>query len=147
MAACSVVAPSPTNGGVALALSMNAELSVPGSPGGSTGGGLPEGDFVESVVIPFHGAITESMTLTKRLHARVGYDDINEFFWDKVSMQKMLRSEPTFHGAASAYARYRHFLRTFGAAKHRDGRLAAVCLLYTSPSPRDKRQSRMPSSA
>ena len=24
---------------------------------------------------------------------------------------------------------------------------AAVCLLYTSPSPRDKRQSRMPSSA
>ena len=126
VAACSVVAPSPTNGGVALALSMNAELSVPGSPGGSTGGGLPEGDFVESVVIPFHGAITESMTLTKRLHARVGYDDINEFFWDKVSMQKMLRSEPTFHGAASAYARYRHFLRTFGAAKHRDGRLAAV---------------------
>ena len=26
-------------------------------------------------------------------------------------------------------------------------RLAAICLLYTSPSPRDKRQSRMPSSA
>ena len=25
--------------------------------------------------------------------------------------------------------------------------LYAVCLLYTSPSPRDKRQSRMPSSA
>ena len=26
-------------------------------------------------------------------------------------------------------------------------RLSKVCLLYTSPSPRDKRQSRMPSSA
>ena len=26
-------------------------------------------------------------------------------------------------------------------------RLVSVCLLYTSPSPRDKRQSRMPSSA
>ena len=26
-------------------------------------------------------------------------------------------------------------------------RLKAACLLYTSPSPRDKRQSRMPSSA
>ena len=26
-------------------------------------------------------------------------------------------------------------------------RLATTCLLYTSPSPRDKRQSRMPSSA
>ena len=28
-----------------------------------------------------------------------------------------------------------------------DFRLRAYCLLYTSPSPRDKRQSRMPSSA
>ena len=27
------------------------------------------------------------------------------------------------------------------------GLLASICLLYTSPSPRDKRQSRMPSSA
>ena len=30
---------------------------------------------------------------------------------------------------------------------YRVGRTASVCLLYTSPSPRDKRQSRMPSSA
>ena len=127
VAACSVVAPSPTSGGVPLALSMNAELSVPRSPGGTaTGGGLPEGDFVESVAIPFHGAITESMTLTKRLHARVGYDDINEAFWDKATMMKMLRSEPTFHGAASAYARFRHFLRAKDAAKHHSGRLAGV---------------------
>ena len=28
-----------------------------------------------------------------------------------------------------------------------DHELLAICLLYTSPSPRDKRQSRMPSSA
>ena len=28
-----------------------------------------------------------------------------------------------------------------------DGSLLSFCLLYTSPSPRDKRQSRMPSSA
>ena len=27
------------------------------------------------------------------------------------------------------------------------GRKSKICLLYTSPSPRDKRQSRMPSSA
>ena len=33
-------------------------------------------------------------------------------------------------------------------SKNRDGKeLAELCLLYTSPSPRDKRQSRMPSSA
>ena len=33
---------------------------------------------------------------------------------------------------------------TMGDAK---GFLGIICLLYTSPSPRDKRQSRMPSSA
>ena len=32
------------------------------------------------------------------------------------------------------------------ASKYKDG-VTLVCLLYTSPSPRDKRQSRMPSSA
>ena len=32
-------------------------------------------------------------------------------------------------------------------AKHRSRALISCCLLYTSPSPRDKRQSRMPSSA
>ena len=31
--------------------------------------------------------------------------------------------------------------------RHRIGRMNPSCLLYTSPSPRDKRQSRMPSSA
>ena len=34
-----------------------------------------------------------------------------------------------------------------GAGVHHDGRSGDACLLYTSPSPRDKRQSRMPSSA
>ena len=43
-------------------------------------------------------------------------------------------------------------LRTLGvaSAEKKSGRIAAegvICLLYTSPSPRDKRQSRMPSSA
>ena len=32
-------------------------------------------------------------------------------------------------------------------SKNKSWILAKVCLLYTSPSPRDKRQSRMPSSA
>ena len=32
-------------------------------------------------------------------------------------------------------------------APRREGEFFRVCLLYTSPSPRDKRQSRMPSSA
>ena len=40
--------------------------------------------------------------------------------------------------------------RALGELGHPDGpqiNLDRVCLLYTSPSPRDKRQSRMPSSA
>ena len=35
----------------------------------------------------------------------------------------------------------------FGAVIVKDGEIVSTCLLYTSPSPRDKRQSRMPSSA
>ena len=50
---------------------------------------------------------------------------------------------------------FRPLLTEEGAAKFRrslwlaglQGTLEGVCLLYTSPSPRDKRQSRMPSSA
>ena len=39
-------------------------------------------------------------------------------------------------------------VRDFDAAKAKaKARVAKSCLLYTSPSPRDKRQSRMPSSA
>ena len=38
---------------------------------------------------------------------------------------------------------YRKMLKSDDAAEG----VAAFCLLYTSPSPRDKRQSRMPSSA
>ena len=34
-----------------------------------------------------------------------------------------------------------------GAAARREGDIPADCLLYTSPSPRDQRGSRMPSSA
>ena len=42
-------------------------------------------------------------------------------------------------------------IRVGGRLRHSDlsyeGKHPALCLLYTSPSPRDKRQSRMPSSA
>ena len=36
---------------------------------------------------------------------------------------------------------------TLGVVNFAHGALFMLCLLYTSPSPRDKRQSRMPSSA
>ena len=37
--------------------------------------------------------------------------------------------------------------RITGGAELADGRLIRICLLYTSPSPRDRQKSRMPSSA
>ena len=51
-------------------------------------------------------------------------------------------------GAGIAYAKVQDgydSLQSFSAAQNVE--LSYNCLLYTSPSPRDKRQSRMPSSA
>ena len=39
------------------------------------------------------------------------------------------------------------FVETLASLGNQDYENLSVCLLYTSPSPRDKRQSRMPSSA
>ena len=47
---------------------------------------------------------------------------------------------------AAALARVHVHKRSFDARKA-DLLVVYICLLYTSPSPRDKRQSRMPSSA
>ena len=42
---------------------------------------------------------------------------------------------------------HRQFYKTMSAAKAGLTRIAKACLLYTSPSPRDRTRSRMPSSA
>ena len=80
-------------------------------PGGST---APSWRFRGVHHHPFHGAIAESMNLGKRLYTRVGYDDINETFWNKASVEKMLTMERW--NASSGYAKYRQFLRSAGAA-------------------------------
>ena len=58
---------------------------------------------------------------------------------------------PTYHGSSNGLAvanvklfknKMKSLVKTFPKAS-----LIDICLLYTSPSPRDKRQSRMPSSA
>jgi hypothetical protein len=92
---------------------------------------LPEGDFVRSVVAPFHGAVVESMNLAKRLHRRVGYDDVNETFWRRDAVAAMFEGVdvPVAAGAdavVSAYARFRHFCRTAHGASERDRRLSSV---------------------
>ena len=118
-AACSVAAPS-SNGN-------NAIRALKGS-----GLNLPSGDFVTSIITPFHGAIVESMNLGKRLHARVGYDDVNEFFWKQTSVKVLFENVlvPATPGqqeqVTGAYARFRHFCRTAQTATDKNQRLASV---------------------
>ena len=92
---------------------------------------LPEGDFVRSIVAPFHGAVVESMNLTKRLHRRVGYDDVNETFWRRDAAARLFEGvdvpvAPGAEPAVSAYAKFRHFCVTAHGASERDRRLSAV---------------------
>ena len=63
-----------------------------------------------------------------------------EEYYQALKMNKvptvMIRFNEEYHGTSTKPS---NFLRTHGYIN--------ACLLYTSPSPRDKRQSRMPSSA
>ena len=54
-------------------------------------------------------------------------------------LQELVRFKPGM-GTDISQAQFHVKLNTFGG-------ICDICLLYTSPSPRDKRQSRMPSSA
>ena len=93
---------------------------------------LPEGDFVQSHrrAVP-RRPVVESMNLAKRLHRRVGYDDVNETFWRRDAVAAMFEGVdvPVAAGAdavVSAYARFRHFCRPAGGASERDKRLSSV---------------------
>ena len=66
---------------------------------------------------------------------------------DSADIQHDIDMLQSIHAAVSgvdikAFAKYQHLLDMLGAKGEH-----SICLLYTSPSPRDKRQSRMPSSA
>ena len=56
----------------------------------------------------------------------------------------MIRAETS---QAMSKDQYRHEANAFWELKAVVKAWSETCLLYTSPSPRDKRQSRMPSSA
>ena len=62
---------------------------------------------------------------------------------DELAVQ--LRSLDPSQGDPSYWVRFRNWVMTDAASELARRRLA--CLLYTSPSPRDQRGSRMPSSA
>ena len=60
---------------------------------------------------------------------------------------KVLGLDPRTCTAAQIKRAYYKLARVIHPDKCRHPRATEACLLYTSPSPRDKRQSRMPSSA
>ena len=98
----------------------------------------------EKVIAPA-AAKRPSFTQAHLLALRKKYADVNLKFGETASSAAELQkhqSNPS--GCAGACSGHR-FLNTL--CDDADLSQAFVCLLYTSPSPRDKRQSRMPSSA
>ena len=63
------------------------------------------------------------------------------------SMSVRDEAEYLFQQANKAYRQSLKFGPYYWDAKHNLDRLLTICLLYTSPSPRDRTRSRMPSSA
>ena len=64
----------------------------------------------------------------------------NNLIKNNIYLGKVSRIEPSLQAAFIDFGRERHGFLSFND-------IQSDCLLYTSPSPRDKRQSRMPSSA
>ena len=80
---------------------------------------------------------------------------INEYYNDKANQSlypeffrlgKLSCASDKFEDRGMEYAPIKDEI-TFDDFAKIDIRVGLICLLYTSPSPRDKRQSRMPSSA
>ena len=59
----------------------------------------------------------------------------------------MIQKESRLKVADNSGAKEVLCIKVKGSSRIRYAGLGDTCLLYTSPSPRDKRQSRMPSSA
>ena len=76
------------------------------------------------------------------LHARVIRSDLNEARIDEVDLSEARK----VHGYVQT-VRKKDFLAVVARSEWAAIKAARACLLYTSPSPRDRQKSRMPSSA
>ena len=79
---------------------------------------------MDGVLVDFNSGI-DSLTLQEQLEYEGRFDKVPNIF---SKMEPMIGAIDAFKRLSEKYDVY-------------------ICLLYTSPSPRDKRQSRMPSSA
>ena len=76
-------------------------------------------------------------------------DKGQEFSVGEIQHSKRIVKSATPKGDLSWYVKWigSMFILLAVMMRAQDGEMFQTCLLYTSPSPRDKRQSRMPSSA
>ena len=66
--------------------------------------------------------------------------------WQSLIPEEILLVNKAFEAMEKAYAPYSKF-KVGAALLLEDSQIIQGCLLYTSPSPRDRQKSRMPSSA
>ena len=74
------------------------------------------------------------------------FSEISDEMWPGQAMSLKM-TEVLFKGKSDFQDVMVFQSETYGKVLILDGVIQCTCLLYTSPSPRDKRQSRMPSSA
>eukprot|EP00657_Telonema_sp_P-1_P000808 TRINITY_DN11607_c0_g1_i1.p1 TRINITY_DN11607_c0_g1~~TRINITY_DN11607_c0_g1_i1.p1 ORF type:complete len:221 (-),score=87.99 TRINITY_DN11607_c0_g1_i1:40-702(-) len=100
---------------------------------GSNRGLLPESDLQEFIMF----VSTSSRDKYDRFLEQIRELQVRE----KESLTFIKKVQQEFHGR-----RHQRFIKP-GSSSLVDGQVAINCLLYTSPSPRDRTRSRMPSSA
>ena len=89
----------------------------------------------------FTAALQEEDLVPSDDQLTLDLDPDNEFLWDAASLAKVQGRFKELVDAAAGGELSDYTLRRIGTD------LEGFCLLYTSPSPRDQRGSRMPSSA
>eukprot|EP00827_Trimyema_finlayi_P000808 TRINITY_DN1233_c0_g1_i2.p1 TRINITY_DN1233_c0_g1~~TRINITY_DN1233_c0_g1_i2.p1 ORF type:complete len:154 (-),score=28.98 TRINITY_DN1233_c0_g1_i2:11-472(-) len=87
--------------------------------------------------------LPDDFIIKKKVHTSKKIDDLNKTINETVIHQDQEQSKSTTHNTISSF----RLLSNFDSSQQLNKDSYTTCLLYTSPSPRDKRQSRMPSSA
>ena len=75
---------------------------------------------------------------------KAGKKELEEDGWKPVDQERIATPEPEAFAIQILNTKVRNIIE---AVEKSEGPMSRACLLYTSPSPRDRQKSRMPSSA
>ena len=114
--------------------------------GGAPGGVSFDSQFTVSALAAGSYILVAGPWPLEEAEARTGIDNDNDFGDFQITIEGAARADEIASGPL-APADILGALPTLTIGTSGDDTLTGTCLLYTSPSPRDKRQSRMPSSA